>query len=227
MSNSSDNVSSAEAEGKITLAVAKGRVLRDTLPLLERVGITPDEDLASTRRLIIGTSEPGLSIVVVRSADVPTYVEFGAADFGVVGKDVLIESESADIYEVLDLGIARCRLSVAQPRDAVSLSLGGRRTRVATKYPVTARRYFASRGIQANVIKLYGSMELAPLSGLADQIVDLVDTGSTLKANDLVEIEKIMDISTRLVANKAAMKMKGPRMKDVIGRIKGVIEAAS
>ncbi len=212
---------------KLTLAVAKGRVLRDTLPLLQRVGITPDEDLATTRRLIIGTSEPGVSIVVVRSADVPTYVEFGAADFGVVGKDVLIESESADIYEVLDLGIARCRLSVAQPRDAQSPGIGGRRTRVATKYPVTARRHFASRGIQANVIKLYGSMELAPLSGLADQIVDLVDTGSTLKANDLIEVEKIMDISTRLVANKAAMKMKGSRMKDLIGRIKSVIEVGT
>jgi len=202
------------------MAIAKGRVLKDTLPLLRATGIEPVEDLATTRKLIIGTTDPNLRIVVVRSVDVPTYVEFGAADIGVVGKDVLLEATTADIYEVLDLGIARCRLCVAEPRDRVDLGSAGRRVRVATKYPETARRHFASRGIQANVIKLYGAMELAPLSGLADQIVDLVDTGSTLKANNLVETETIMSISTRLITNKASMKMNSERLRPIVASLK-------
>jgi len=205
----------------LTLAIAKGRVLKDTLPMLEEIGIPPLEDLSTTRRLIVGSSDPDISLVIVRNADVPTYVQFGAADFGVVGKDVLLESETPDVYEVLDLGIARCRLCVAAPENAFMPGPGGRRLRVATKYPLTALHHYASKGIQANVIKLYGSMELAPLTGLADQIVDLVDTGSTLKANQLAELETIMEISTRLVANKASMKMKGKRMKDIIARLRG------
>lgn len=198
--------SSAES---VTIAVAKGRVLKDALPILAQVGIEPTEDPDSSRRLILETTNPSVSLVIVRSADVPTYVEFGAADLGIVGKDVLMESESQEIYELADLDIARCRMVVAaRQADQELFRLDGRRVRVATKYPLTARRHFYGRGIQADIIHLYGSMELAPLAGLAEYIVDLVDSGRTLSANGLAEVETICSITTRLIANKAASKLK-------------------
>ncbi len=199
--------------GKLTLAVAKGRVLKDTLPLLERTGIQVLEDPFVSRKLILPTSIPHLSLVVVRSNDVPTYVRFGAADLGIVGKDVLVEYAGAGLYELLDLGIARCRLAVAEP--AVKEKSQHRRPRIATKYTNTTRNFYAARGLQAEVIKLYGSMELAPLAGLADQIVDLVDTGSTLRANGLIEVEIIAQVSSRLVANQASMKLKDRLIMDI------------
>ncbi len=188
---------------QLTLALAKGRILEQALPLLAAAGITPTEDLARTRRLIIPTSDPQVRMVIVRAADVPTYVEYGGADFGVVGKDTLLEYEGDGFYEPLDLHIALCRLVVAS-RDSELASRS--RLRVATKYPAVTRRHFAQKGVQIEIIKLYGSMELAPLVGLADCIVDLVDTGNTLKANDLLEIEQICAISARVIVNKATLK---------------------
>ena len=197
----------------LTLAVSKGRILKECLPLLERMGIKPVEDPEISRALIIPTNHKALKLVVIRAADVPTYVEYGAADLGIAGKDILIEYQGEGLYEPLDLGIARCRLVVAgalTPRQRIG------RLRVATKYVHTTRRHFAKQGMQIEVIKLYGSMELAPLVGLADRIVDLMDTGNTLKANGLIPLETIMDISARLVVNKAAMKMKNPEIKSLI-----------
>ncbi len=202
---------------RLTLAIAKGRVLKDTLPLLERAGIKALEDPFTSRKLILPTTLPNLSLVVVRSADVPTYVRFGAADLGVVGKDVLVEYGGAGLYELLDLGIARCRMAVAEP--AEKRPSNHRRLRIATKYTNTTRNFFAGRGLQAEVIKLYGSMELAPLAGLADQIVDLVDTGDTLRANGLIEIETISHVSSRLVANQASLKLKDQPLMDITNRL--------
>ena len=195
----------AAAGGNLTLAISKGRILDDTLPLLARIGIKPAEDPATSRKLILATNRRDLRLLVIRAQDVPTYVEYGAADLGIAGKDVLMEYPGDGLYEPLDLGIARCRLVLAGRKEA--LPVDGR-MRVATKYVQTTRRYFAARGEQVEVIKLYGSMELAPLVGLADRIVDLVDTGNTLRANGLAELETIAQISSRLVVNKAAMKMK-------------------
>ncbi len=200
----------------LTIALSKGRIFRESLPLLAAVGITPDDDPDISRKLILDTNSSDVKLVIIRAADVPTYVQYGAADVGVAGKDVLMEHGGEGLYEPLDLRIARCRLMVAGLSGA-GVSPG--RLRVATKYVNVARRYFAGQGRQVELIKLYGSMELAPLVGLADRIVDVVDTGNTLKANGLVPLEHIADISSRLVVNKAAMKMKHVRIKALIGRL--------
>lgn len=205
----------------LTIALSKGRILNDTLPLLASAGIELLEDPDVSRKLILDTSRDNIKIVVIRAADVPTYVEFGAADLGVAGKDVLMESNGAELYELLDLGIARCRLAVAEPENLARTDNpdSWRRLRIATKYVNITREYFAAKGIQTDIIKLYGSMELAPLAGLSDRIVDLVSTGNTLKANGLVEVEHIADISTRLVANKASMKMKQADIKELVDKL--------
>jgi ATP phosphoribosyltransferase len=207
----------------ITLALSKGRILDETLPLLAAAGIELAENPETSRRLIVATSRPDLRIVLVRASDVPTYVQHGGADLGVAGKDVLIEhaagSEGAGgLYQPLDLQIAKCRMSVATRADFdyEAAVKQGSRIRVATKYTAVARQHFADKGVHVDLIKLYGSMELAPLTGLADAIVDLVSTGSTLKANKLVEVERIMDISSRLVVNQAALKLKREPIRALI-----------
>ncbi len=207
------------ADPGLTLAVSKGRILTDLLPLLARMGIEPAEDPERSRSLVIPTQHGAgrsgaLRLVIVRAADVPTYVEYGAADLGVAGKDVLLEYPGDGLYEPLDLGIARCKLVVAGP--AVRTHPPAGRLRIATKYVRTTRRYFAEKGDQVEVIRLYGSMELAPLVGLADRIVDLVDTGNTLRANGLAVLETIAAISARLIVNKAAMKMKNQDVKRML-----------
>jgi len=205
----------------LTIALSKGRILKDTLPLLAKAGIELTEDPDVSRKLILDTNHDNIKIVVIRAADVPTYVQFGAADLGVAGKDVLMENEGDGLYELLDLGIARCRLSVAEPARMASSDDpdNWRRLRIATKYVNITRRHFAAKGVQTDIIKLYGSMELAPLAGLCDRIVDLVSTGGTLKANGLVEVEEIAQISTRLVANKASMKMKQAQIKSLVAKL--------
>ncbi|MGD8430236.1 MAG: ATP phosphoribosyltransferase [Ectothiorhodospiraceae bacterium] len=205
----------------LTIALSKGRILKDTLPLLAAAGIQPTEDPDASRKLVLETTAPGVRLVIVRATDVPAYVRYGAADLGVAGKDVLLEAGGEDLYEPLDLRIARCRLMVAGRSGA---RIAGRRPRVATKFVNIARRHFAEQGRQAEVIKLYGSMELAPLVGLADFIVDLVDTGNTLRANGLEPIEHIADISSRLVVNKASMKMKHRRVRPFIDRMREAVE---
>jgi ATP phosphoribosyltransferase len=197
----------------LTIAVSKGRIYEEALPLLEEAGITPIDDPKKCRKLILQTSRDDVQLVIIRATDVPTFVEYGAADLGIAGKDVLLEHGAESLYEPLDLKIACCRLMTAAPKDAPDIS---GRIRVATKYVKTAQRYFAGRGIQAEIIKLYGSMELAPLVGLADCIVDLVDTGNTLKANGLEPRDLIMNISSRLVVNKAAMKMKHQAIQSLL-----------
>jgi len=206
----------------ITIALSKGRILEESLPLLARAGIEPVENPLKSRKLIIDTSLPGTQIVIIRAADVPTYVQFGAADLGIAGLDVLMESEGNDLYQLLDLGIARCRLMVAEPAGLAARDdpKAWTRVRVATKYVNLTRRHFAAKGIQTDIIKLYGSMELAPLVGLSDRIVDLVETGNTLKANGLAEVEHIADISAWLVANQASMKMKHAALKPLIERLR-------
>jgi ATP phosphoribosyltransferase len=189
----------------LTIAVSKGRIYDEALPFLEEAGITPTDDPEKSRKLILATTRDDVQLVIIRATDVPTFVEYGAADMGIAGKDILLEHGAESLYEPLDLGIAKCRLMTAAHKDALPPK---GRLRVATKYVKIAQRYFASQGIQAEIIKLYGSMELAPLVGLADCIVDLVDTGNTLRANNLEPRELIMNISSRLVVNKAAMKMK-------------------
>ena len=192
----------------ITLALSKGRIFEETLPLLAAAGIQVLEDPDSSRKLILPTNQAQVRVVLVRATDVPTYVEYGGADIGVAGRDVLIEHGGAGLYQPLDLRIAQCRMSVAvrDDFDYDNAVRQGSRLRVATKYTTIARQHFADKGVHVDLIKLYGSMELAPLTGLADAIVDLVSTGSTLKANRLVEVERIMDISSRLVVNQAALK---------------------
>ncbi len=189
----------------LTIAVSKGRIYEEALPFLAEAGIAPIDDPNKCRKLILQTTRDDVQLVIIRATDVPTFVEYGAADLGIAGKDVLLEHGAESLYEPLDLNIASCRLMTAAHKDAPELR---GRIRVATKYVKIAQSYFASKGIQAEIIKLYGSMELAPLVGLADCIVDLVDTGNTLRANDLEPRELIMNISSRLVVNKAAMKMK-------------------
>lgn len=191
----------------LTLALSKGRILEDTLPMLERAGIRPEEDPLDSRKLVFETNDPELRILVIRAADVPTFVAYGAADLGVAGKDVLDEHGGQGLYEPLDLGIAKCRLMTAGIPGAMDVP-GSRPLRVATKYVELARAHFARMGRQVEIVKLYGSMELAPIVGLADVIVDLVDTGNTLRANGLEPFEEIASISSRMVVNKAAMKMK-------------------
>jgi len=209
----------------ITLALSKGRIFDETLPLLEAAGIRVAEDPDSSRKLIIGTSRSDLRVVLVRASDVPTYVQFGGADLGVAGKDVLIEHGGEGLYQPLDLRIAQCRMSVAvrDDFDYASAVRQGSRLRVATKYTLTARQHFADKGVHVDLIKLYGSMELAPLTGLADAIVDMVSTGATLKANHLVEVEHIMDISARLVVNQAALKLKREPMRALIDGLAAVL----
>ena len=200
----------------LTLALSKGRILEQTMPLLKPLGIEPLEDPAKSRNLVLPTSDPNVRLIIVRATDVPTYVAYGGADLGVAGKDVLLEQGGHGLYEPVDLGIARCRLMVAGRPDA---DLQGRRIRVATKFVNVTRRHFAAQGRQVDLIKLYGSMELAPLVGLADAIVDLVDTGNTLRANGLAPLEPIADISARLVVNKGSMKLKHRAIKPMLGKI--------
>ncbi len=205
----------------LTIALSKGRILEEVLPLLARAGIEPIESPLESRKLVIGTSQPDVRLVIIRAADVPTYVQYGAADLGVAGKDVLMEYGGDGLYELLDLGIAACRLMVAEPARLAERDDPRQwtRLRIATKYPITTRRHFADKGIQTDIIKLYGSMELAPLVGLCDRIVDLVGTGQTLRANGLVEVELIANISAWLVANKASMKMKHALLKGLVQRL--------
>ena len=214
----------------LTLALSKGRIFEETLPLLAAAGIVVTEDPEKTRKLILATNQPDVRVVLVRATDVPTYVQHGGADLGVAGKDVLIEhaaeSDAAGLYQPLDLQIAKCRMSVATRADFdyEAAVKQGSRIRVATKYTAVARQHFADKGVHVDLIKLYGSMELAPLTGLADAIVDLVSTGSTLKANKLVEVERIMDISSRLVVNQAALKLKRERIRALIGAFASAIK---
>lgn len=202
----------------LTIALSKGRIFEDTLPLLAAAGIVPSEDPERSRKLIIETNREDIRLVIVRASDVPTYVQHGAADFGIAGKDVLIEHGGSGLYQPLDLDIAKCRMMVAvrQGFDYQAVSQAGCRLRVASKYPTITGEHFARKGVHVDVIKLYGSMELAPLVGLADAIVDLVSTGNTLKANRLEAVEHICDISSRLVVNKAALKLKYNEIQPII-----------
>jgi ATP phosphoribosyltransferase len=213
----------------LNIALSKGRILEEGLPLLARAGVKPVEDPLKSRKLILDTNLPDVKLTIIRAADVPTYVQFGAADLGIAGKDVLMENEGDGLYELLDLGISRCRLMVAEPAALASRDdpASWTRVRVATKYVNITRRHFAAKGIQTDIIKLYGSMELAPLVGLSDRIVDLVDTGNTLKANGLVEVEHIADISAWLVANKASMKMKHAALKALVDRLAAAVPRPS
>ncbi|MDY0049920.1 MAG: ATP phosphoribosyltransferase [Halothiobacillaceae bacterium] len=201
---------------KLTIALSKGRIFKETLPLLRHVGIECVDDPETSRKLILDTNLPDVKIVLLRASDVPTYVQYGAADFGVAGKDVLMEHGGEGLYELLDLRIARCRLMVAGRPGVLDTRA---RLRVATKYVESARRYFAELGRQVEIIKLYGSMELAPLVDLADCIVDVVDTGNTLRANGLEPLEHMADISSRLIVNRASMKLKHARLQQMIDRI--------
>ena len=199
----------------LTIALSKGRIFKETLPLLAHADIYPIDDPEKSRKLILDTNHDNIKLVIIRATDVPTYVQYGAADVGVAGKDVLMEHGGEGLYEPLDLKIAKCRLMTAGPVADIPVS---NRLRVATKFVNTAKRFYAEKGIQVEVIKLYGSMELAPLVGLAERIVDVVDTGNTLKANGLMPMEHIADISSRLVVNKASMKMKHQQIKSLIER---------
>jgi len=206
---------------QLTIALSKGRIFKETLPLLKHAGIEPKDDPETSRKLILDTNRDDVKLVIIRATDVPTYVQYGAADLGVAGKDVLMEHGGEDLYEPLDLKIARCKMMVAGPKGK---TIPEGRLRIATKYVNTARRYFAEQGKQVEVIKLYGSMELGPLVGLSDFIVDLVDTGNTLKANGLEPLEHMADISSRLVVNKASMKMKHAKVKAFIDQISEAVK---
>lgn len=209
----------------LTIALSKGRIFDETLPLLAAAGIEPLENPEQSRKLIIDTNHPHIRLVIVRATDVPTYVQYGAADFGIAGKDVLTEHGGSGLYQPLDLHIARCRMMVAVRKgfDYAAASQPGCRLRVATKYPDIAAEHFAGKGVHVDLIKLYGSMELAPLVGLSDAIVDLVSTGNTLKANNLTPVEHIADISSRLVVNKAALKLKYDAIQPIIDAFSRVI----
>lgn len=201
----------------LTLALTKGRILKETLPLLAAAGIEPLEDIAKSRKLIFPTTRNDVQLVILRGSDVPTYVRHGVADVGVVGKDVLLEQGAEGLYEPLDLGIARCKLMTAGP--AERLHKNAQRLTVATKFTEVARKYYAAQGVQANIIKLYGAMELAPLMGLADEIVDIVDTGNTLKANGMVPYEEIAAISSRLIVNKASMRARSKQINALVAAV--------
>ena len=210
-----------QSDRMLTLALSKGRILDDTAELLQRCGIVIDPALADSRKLILPTGDPNLRLLIVRATDVPTYVQYGAADLGIAGKDVMLEHGGDGLYQPVDLDIGRCRMCVAAP---VGFDYGnavrrGARLRVATKYVNVATRHFARKGVHVDLIKLYGSMELAPLVGLADAIVDVVSTGSTLKANNLVAVEEIMPISARLIVNQAALKMRQAALAPLIGAL--------
>ncbi len=213
--------SPASPDTPITLALSKGRIFEETMPLLAEAGISVAEDPEKSRKLVLPTSDPGVRIIIVRASDVPTYVQYGAADLGVAGKDVLIEHAAqhpGGLYQPVDLRIGKCRLCVAVPQgfDYATAVRQGARLRVATKYVQAAREHFASKGVHVDLIKLYGSMELAPLVGLADVIVDLVSTGGTLRANNLVAVEDVMSISSRLVVNQAALKTRRHRLQPLL-----------
>ena len=205
---------------KITIAISKGRIFDEAIPLLAKINVIPKDDLKKSRKLIIETNQSDIQMLVIRAADVPTYVERGAAALGIAGKDVLLEYQGDGFYEPFDLGIAKCQMMLAGLKKAKQASA---RPRIATKYANITRDYFANFGQQVEIIKLYGSMELAPILGLADQIVDLVDTGETLKANGLVPLKHIADISSRLIVNKAAMKMKNSTIKSFMEQLSSVI----
>ncbi len=216
-------------DATITLALSKGRIFTETLPLLAAAGIVPTLDPERSRQLVIPTNRPDVRLLIVRASDVPTYVQYGGADLGIAGKDVLLEHGGAGLYQPLDLAIARCRLSVAVPQGydyhrAVRL---GQRIRVATKYVRSAEAHFAAKGVHVDLIKLYGSMELAPLVGLAEAIVDLVSTGATLRANGLVEVETIRDISSRLIVNQAALKIKGAMIEPILQAFERAVAAGA
>lgn len=213
----------------LTFALSKGRIYDETLPLLARAGITVTDDPERSRKLILATGHAGVRVVMVRASDVPTYVQYGGADLGVAGKDMLLEHGGDDLYQPLDLRIARCRMSVAMPAgvDYAQAVRQGARLRVATKYINTARQHFAAKGVHVDLIKLYGSMELAPLVGLADAIVDLVSSGGTLRANNLVEVEQIMPISARLIVNQAALKLKRDTLRPVLDALAQAVESAA
>ena len=202
----------------ITIALSKGRIFDETLPLLKAAGIRTTEDPEVSRKLILKTNRRDVRLIIVRASDVPTYVQYGAADLGVAGKDVLDEQGGQGLYQPLDLKIARCRMMVAVPEgfDYRRAVRQGARLRVATKYMQTAREHFAAKGVHVDLIKLYGSMELAPIVGLADAIVDLVSSGKTLRANKLVAVEEIMPVSARLVVNQAALKTKRAELQKLI-----------
>lgn len=204
----------------LTIALSKGRILKETLPLLEKANIFPLEDISKSRKLIFDTNHDSIKLVILRATDVPTYVEHGVADFGVAGKDVLMEADTSNLYELLDLKISKCRLMTAGIKDQ---ALPNRRLKVASKFTKTAKAYFAEQGVQADVIKLYGAMELAPIMGLADLIVDIVDTGNTLRANGLEARDLIADISTRLVVNKAAYKTKYAHIQPILDMLNGAV----
>jgi len=204
----------------LTLALSKGRIFKDTLPLLKAAGIEPLDDPDTSRKLILDTTQPDVRIIIVRASDVPTYVEYGGADIGVAGKDVLLEHPNAELYEPVDLKIARCKLMTA---GRINEAVKNGRLKVATKFVESTRRFYAQQGQQVDIIKLYGSMELAPLVGMADRIVDVVDTGDTLRANGLVPMELIADISSRLIVNKASMKMKHARIQRFIDDIRRAV----
>jgi len=208
----------------LTIALSKGRIYKETLPFLAEVGIVPVDDPDTSRKLILDTNREDVKLVVIRAADVPTYVQYGAADLGVAGKDVLMEHGGEGVYEPLDLRIARCKLMVAGFKDHVAPQ---GRLRVATKFVNLTRSFYARKGEQVEIIKLYGSMELAPIVGLADVIVDLVDTGNTLKANGLKPLEHIADISSRMIVNKASMKMKHGAVNQLIEELRGAVERLS
>ncbi|WP_101757603.1 ATP phosphoribosyltransferase [Oceanicoccus sp. KOV_DT_Chl] len=208
---------------EIIIALTKGRILKETLPLLAAAGIEPAEDISQSRKLIFETNQPDVRLLVIRGSDVPTYVQHGAADMGVSGKDMLLEAGGADLYEPLDLNISKCRLMTAA---MVDRALPKGRIRIATKFTNIAKQYCAQRGIQADIIKLYGAMELAPIMDLADMIVDIVDTGNTLRANGMEPRDLIADISSRLVVNRAAMKRKNQRIKQLIESLRQAVEAA-
>ena len=209
----------------ITLALSKGRIFDDSLPLLAAAGIEVLDDPEKSRKLILATNRPDVRVVLVRATDVPTYVQYGGADLGVAGKDVLIEHGGEGLYQPLDLHIAKCRMSVAvrEDFDYAAAVRQGSRIRVATKFTTIARQHFADKGVHVDLIKLYGSMELAPLTGLADAIVDLVSSGSTLKANHLIEVEHIMPISARLIVNQAALKLKRERLRALIDAFESAV----
>ncbi|MDC7698855.1 ATP phosphoribosyltransferase [Vogesella indigofera] len=209
----------------LTIALSKGRIFEETLPLLAAAGIEPAEAPESSRKLIIGTNRPDVQLVIVRASDVPTYVQYGAADLGIAGRDVLIEHGGGGLYQPLDLNIAKCKMMVAVENgfDYDAAVKHGARLKIATKYPQIAREHFAAKGVHVDIIKLYGSMELAPLVGLADAIVDLVSTGSTLKANNLLAVEHIIDISSRLVVNQAALKLKYDTIQPVLDAFAGAV----
>ena len=207
----------------LTIALTKGRILKETLPLLARAGIEPAEDVGKSRKLVFETTRDDIRLIIIRGTDVPTYVRHGAADIGVVGKDILLEHGAEGLYEPLDLGIARCRLMTAAP---VGWQPNGARIRVATKFVNIARDHFARQGVHAEVIKLYGAMELAPILDLADLIVDIVDTGNTLRANGMEPLQEIADISSRLVVNKAAMRSRYTQIQRIVDDLAAVVADA-